>query len=66
MPETKEDQKPDVEERQPELEQRDVKHEAPDVEGEEEDQGAPKEQMCCDGKRTAEEHRSEDGKCCTD
>lgn len=28
----------------------------------------PSEQMCCDGKRTAHEHRSEsaDGKCCSD
>lgn len=27
-----------------------------------------KEQMCCDGERTAAEHRAEssDGKCCTD
>jgi len=26
------------------------------------------QKMCCDGKRTAEEHRKEapDGKCCTD
>lgn len=28
----------------------------------------PSEQQCCDGKRTAQEHReaSEDGKCCSD
>lgn len=32
------------------------------------EEGAEAEQMCCDGKRTAEEHRGEssDGKCCTD
>jgi hypothetical protein len=35
----------------------------PEVEG-----AAPAEQMCCDGKRTATEHRHEssDGKCCSD
>jgi|GEM_PF-3602125 len=32
------------------------------------EESAPEEQMCCDGKRTAAEHRSEssDGKCCSD
>lgn len=36
-----------------------------DVEPEEK---ATSEQMCCDGERTAAEHRKEspDGKCCTD
>jgi hypothetical protein len=31
-------------------------------------QAAAAEQMCCDGKRTAVEHRKEssDGKCCSD
>lgn len=33
-----------------------------------EDQKEQKEQMCCDGERTAAEHRAQnaDGKCCTD
>ena len=33
-----------------------------------EDQGSQQQEMCCDGKQTAEEHRhnSEDGKCCID
>ena len=33
-----------------------------------ESEGEQKQEMCCDGKQTAEEHRhnSEDGKCCID
>jgi hypothetical protein len=32
------------------------------------EENATAEQMCCDGKRTASEHRHEaaDGKCCSD
>jgi hypothetical protein len=32
------------------------------------EESASAEQMCCDGKRTASEHRHEsaDGKCCSD
>lgn len=43
--------------------------EAPQTTAEPQAEGAqPSEQMCCDGKRTAHEHRGEsaDGKCCSD